>query len=176
MTNKNHQHSHGHEHHHHHGGMKGKIALIIVTALLLVGAVLIEKHCDLQTWQLLLVYLIPYLLIGHDTLKEAGEGILHGDVFNEHFLMSIATLGALCIGFLPDAVTEFPEAVFVMLFFQVGELFEGYAEGKSRDSIAHLMDIRPDVANVERKGKVVSISPEQVTVGEIIVIKPHLTP
>lgn len=172
MANKNHQHSHGHEHHHHHGGMKGKIALIIVTALLLVGAVLIEKHCDLQTWQLLLVYLIPYLLIGHDTLKEAGEGILHGDVFNEHFLMSIATLGALCIGFLPDAATEFPEAVFVMLFFQVGELFEGYAEGKSRDSIAHLMDIRPDVANVERKGKVVSISPEQVAVGEIIVIKP----
>lgn len=172
MANKDHQHSHGHEHHHYHGGMKGKIALIIVTVLLLVGAVLIEKHCDLQTWQLLLVYLIPYLLIGHDTLKEAGEGILHGDVFNEHFLMSIATLGALCIGFLPGAATEFPEAVFVMLFFQVGELFEGYAEGRSRNSIDHLMDIRPDVANVERKGKVVSISPEQVAVGETIVIKP----
>ena len=175
MVNKNHQHGHGHgheHHHHHHGGMKGQIALIVLTALLLVSAVLIEKHCGLQTWQLLLVYLVPYLLIGHDTLKEAGEGILHGDVFNEHFLMSVATLGALCIGFLPGAETEFPEAVFVMLFFQVGELFEGYAEGRSRDSISHLMDIRPDVANVERGGKVVPISPEQVAVGETIVIKP----
>lgn len=175
MANKNHQHGHGHgheHHHHHHGGMKGQIALIVLTALLLVSAVLIEKHCGLQTWQLLLVYLVPYLLIGHDTLKEAGEGILHGDVFNEHFLMSVATLGALCIGFLPGAETEFPEAVFVMLFFQVGELFEGYAEGRSRDSISHLMDIRPDVANVERGGKVVPISPEQVAVGETIVIKP----
>ena len=74
---------------------------------------------------------------------------MKGDAFNEHFLMSIATIGALCIGFLPGAETEFPEAVFVMLFFQIGELFEGYAEGKSRDSIAHLMDIRPDIAHVE---------------------------
>lgn len=176
MANKNHQHGHhhGHEHHHHHnhGSMKGQIVLIVITALLLACAVLIEKHYSLQTWQLLLLYLIPYLLIGHNTLKEAGEGIIHGNVFNEHFLMSFATIGALCIGFLPEAETEFPEAVFVMLFFQIGELFEGYAEGRSRDSIAHLMDIRPDVANVEREGKVVSISPEQVTVGEIIVIKP----
>ena len=76
---------------------------------------------------------------------------MKGEAFNEHFLMSVATIGALCIGFLPGAETEFPEAVFVMLFFQVGELFEGYAEGKSRDSIAHLMDIRPDVAHVERR-------------------------
>lgn len=152
--------------------MKGRIALIVLTTLLLVGAVLIEKYGDLQTGQLLLVYLLPYLLIGHDTLKEAGEGILQGNLFNEHFLMSVATLGALCIGFLPGAETEFPEAVFVMLFFQVGELFEGYAEGRSRDSIAHLMDIRPDVANVERDGKVISSSPEEVAVGEIIVIKP----
>ena len=74
---------------------------------------------------------------------------MKGDAFNEHFLMSVATIGALAIGFLPGAETEFPEAVFVMLFFQVGELFEGYAEGKSRDSIAHLMDIRPDVAHLE---------------------------
>jgi Cd2+/Zn2+-exporting ATPase len=108
-----------------------------------------------------------------------------GDAFNEHFLMSIATIGALCIGFLPGAETEFPEAVFVMLFFQVGELFEGYAEGKSRDSIAHLMDIRPDVAHVERRQgdkesgrqgdretRSQDISPELVGVGEIIVIRP----
>ena len=86
--------------------------------------------------------------------------------------MAIATIGALCIGFLPGAETQFPEAVFVMLFFQVGELFEGYAEGKSRESIAHLMDIRPDVANVERNGKVESVSPDEVAIGETLVIKP----
>ena len=105
-------------------------------------------------------------------MKEAAEGISHGEAFDEHFLMSIATLGALCIGFLPGAETAFPEAVFVMLFFQVGELFEGYAEGKSRDSIAHLMDIRPDVANVEREGKVESVDPASVGIGEILVVRP----
>ncbi|MBO4606287.1 MAG: cadmium-translocating P-type ATPase [Prevotella sp.] len=152
--------------------MKRQLALILVTVLLLIAAVWIEHHCQLSTWQLLLVYLVPYLLIGHDTLREAAEGIAHGDAFNEHFLMSIATIGALCIGFLPGAETQFPEAVFVMLFFQVGELFEGYAEGKSRDSIAHLMDIRPDIAHVEREGKVVDISPDLVGVGETIVIRP----
>ena len=148
--------------------------LIVVTAVLLVGAVFIEHNFNLPTWQLLLVYLVPYLLIGHDTLKEALEGVLGGDAFNEHFLMSIATIGALCIGFLPGAETEFPEAVFVMLFFQVGELFEGYAEGKSRESIAHLMDIRPDVAHVENidQGVLSDVSPEQVEIGSVIVIRP----
>ena len=140
--------NHEHEHHHEHG-LKKQLTLIILTAILLVAAVIIEKTSSLATWQLLLVYLVPYLLIGHETLMEAAEGIMHGDAFNEHFLMSVATIGALYIGFLPGAETEFPEAVFVMLFFQVGELFEGYAEGKSRESIAHLMDIRPDYANVE---------------------------
>ena len=115
--------------------------------------------------------MIPYLLIGHDTLKEAIEGLSHGDAFNEHFLMSVATIGALLIGFLPGAETQFPEAVFVMLFFQIGELFEGYAEGKSRDSIAHLMDIRPDVAHIETSG-VQDISPEAVAVGSVVVIRP----
>ena len=152
--------------------MKGQIVKITVTVALLVAAVVIEKRCELPTWQLLLIYLVPYLYIGFDTLKEAAEGLAHGEAFNEHFLMSIATIGALCIGFLPGAETQFPEAVFVMLFFQVGELFEGYAEGKSRDSIAHLMDIRPDVAHVERNGQLESVGPEQVEVGETIVIKP----
>ena len=140
--------------------------------MLLAVAVFIEKTCNLPTWQLLLIYLVPYLLIGHETLKEAVEGLAHGDAFNEHFLMAIATIGALCIGFLPGAETQFPEAVFVMLFFQVGELFEGYAEGKSRESIAHLMDIRPDTATVERDGKLVTVSPGQVEVGETIVVSP----
>ena len=132
----------------------------------------VEHNTSLATWQLLLVYLVPYLLIGHDTLGEALEGIAKGDMFNEDFLMSVATIGALCIGFLPGAETQFAEAVFVMLFFQVGELFEGYAEGRSRESISHLMDIRPDMANVERDGKVESVKPEDVKVGETIVVRP----
>ncbi len=170
-----HHHEHGcgeHEHHHHEGGLKQQIIRIAVTVVLLVAAVIIEKFCDLPIWQLLLIYLVPYLIIGFDTLKEAAEGLAHGEAFNEHFLMSIATIGALCIGFLPGAETQFPEAVFVMLFFQVGELFEGYAEGKSRESIAHLMDIRPDVAHVEHNDKLEDISPENVAVGETIVIRP----
>lgn len=165
-----------HHHHHHHahgaGGLKGKIALITVTTLLLVAAIVLEHSYSWETWQLLLVYLVPYLLVGRETLLEAARGIGHGDMFNEHFLMSLATLGALCIGFLPGAETEFPEAVFVMLFFQVGELFEAYAEGRSRDSISHLMDIRPDVAYVEREGRTVAVPPQEVRVGEVIVIKP----
>ena len=165
-------HSHEHEHHHEEHSLKQQLWLIGITVVLLLIAVFIEKSLALTTWQLLLVYLVPYLVIGHDTLKEAAEGIAHGDAFNEHFLMSIATIGALCIGFLPGAETEFPEAVFVMLFFQIGELFEGYAEGKSRESIAHLMDIRPDVANVERDGQLQTVSPDAVRVGETIVIRP----
>lgn len=164
---------HAHHHHHdHEGGLKQQIIKIAATVVLLVGAIIIERCCNLPTWQMLLIYLIPYLLIGFDTLKEAAEGLAHGEAFNEHFLMSVATIGALCIGFLPGAETQFPEAVFVMLFFQVGELFEAYAEGKSRDSIAHLMDIRPDMANVERNGQLESVNPEKVEVGETIVIKP----
>ena len=158
-----------HEHHHEHS-LKRQLWLIIGTAVLLIGAVLIEHNFQLSTFQLLLVYLIPYLLIGHETLHEAWEGITKGEAFNEHLLMAVATIGALCIGFLPDAETQYLEAVFVMLFFQVGELFEGYAEGKSRDSIAHLMDIRPDVAHLE--GNEADVSPEQVAVGQVIVIRP----
>ncbi len=163
----------GHEHHHHHEeGLKKQIIKIAVAAVLLIATVIVEKTCGLAKWQLLLVYLVPYLFIGFDTLKEAAEGLAHGEAFNEHFLMSIATIGALCIGFLPGAETQYPEAVFVMLFFQIGELFEGYAEGKSRESIAHLMDIRPDVAHVERNGAVEEVGPEQVAVGETILVKP----
>ena len=185
-SHEHHEHE-THEHHHEHS-LKKQLWLIGITVVLLVAAVLIERNTNLSTWQLLLVYLVPYLIIGHDTLHEAIEGILHGDAFNEHFLMSVATIGALCIGFLPGAETEFPEAVFVMLFFQVGELFEGYAEGKSRASIAHLMNIRPDVAHVITEGRFfcddastvtkepslcyADVSPEEVGVGEVIVIRP----
>ena len=170
----NHKHEHNHEHSycHEHEGLKGEVVLIGATILLLIGAALIEHSMNLATWQLLLIYLVPYLLIGHDTLKEAAEGIMKGDMFNEDFLMSVATIGALAIGFLPGSDTEFMEAVFVMLFFQIGELFEGYAEGRSRDSISHLMEIKPDVANVERNGNSMQVSPEEVAIGETIVIRP----
>lgn len=165
-------HKHEHEHCHEHEGLKSKVVLIGTTILLLVGAALIEHFMNLATWQLLLIYLVPYILIGHDTLKEAAEGIMKGDMFNEDFLMSVATIGALAIGFLPGSDTEFMEAVFVMLFFQIGELFEGYAEGRSRDSISHLMEIKPDVANVERNGNTMQVSPEEVAIGETIVVRP----
>ena len=167
-----HEHHHEHHHHEHHYPWIPCAA----TALLLAIAVIIEHSFSLATWQLLIIYMVPYLLIGHETLKEAAEGIAHGEALNEHFLMAVATIGALCIGFLPGAETEFAEAVAVMLFFQVGELFEGYAERQSRQSISHLMDIRPDVAHIVttdgQEESEQTVSPEQVTVGSIIVVRP----
>ena len=121
-----------------------------------------EAGYVLSLWPL---YLIPYFLIGYDILTKALRNIARGQVFDENFLMAIATVGALAIG-------EFPEAVFVMLFYQVGEFFQGWAVGKSRQSIAALMDIRPEFANVERNGEVEEVDPEEVAVGEIILIKP----
>ena len=152
--------------------MKKKLLRIILTAVLLAGAWLVEHFAALPMWQVLLVYLVPYLVISYDVLGEAVEGIMEGDPFDENFLMSIATIGALLIGFLPNAEPQFIEGVFVMLFFQLGELFEHYAEDKARDSISELMDIRPDVANVERNGVVASVSPEEVKIGETVIVKP----
>ena len=151
---------------------KKKLWRIIAAAVLLAGAFAVEKTTSLPVWQLLLIYMVPYLLVGYDVIAEAVEGLFHGELFNEDFLMCIATIGALCIGFLPGAETQFPEAVFVMLFFQVGELFEDYAEGRSRESISHLMNIRPDTANVLRGGEVSVVAPDTVAVGETIVVKP----
>ena len=152
--------------------MKKKLIRIILTAVLLAGAWLVEHFTALPMWQVLLVYLVPYLVISYDVLGEAVEGIMEGDPFDENFLMSIATIGALLIGFLPNAEPQFIEGVFVMLFFQLGELFEHYAEDKARDSISELMDIRPDVANVERNGVLASVSPEEVMIGETVIVKP----
>ena len=172
MAHEHHHHEHHHEHSHEEGSVKGTIIRIAAASVLLVAAVIIEKRCNLATWQLLLVFLAPYLVAGFDTLKEAAEGLAHGEALDENFLMSIATIGALCIGFLPEAEPQFAEGVFVMLFFQIGELFETIAEGRSRRSIAHLMDIRPDTANLEKAGSVEVVPPETVCVGDIIVIKP----
>ena len=167
-----HHHEHEHPHHHEEGGAKESIVKIALATVLLVAAVIIEKKTDWPVWAYLLVYLVPYLIVGWETLTEAAEAILHGEAMDENFLMAVATLGALGIGFLPGAETQFPEAVFVMLFFQVGELFEGIAEGRSRKSIAHLMDIRPDTAHVERDGVLSTVAPETVAPGEIVIIQP----
>ena len=152
--------------------MNKKLLRIVLSAILLAVAWAICRQADLALWQQLLLYAVPYLVAGYDVLGEAVEGVLDRDPFDEDFLMAIATLGALFIGFLPGAESQFPEAVFVMLFFQVGELFEDYAEDKSRKSISQMMDLRPDFANVERNGVLVKVSPESVKPGEIIVVKP----
>lgn len=145
---------------------------VAVTSVLLVGLKIVEKSQRFPMLVLFLLYLVPYLVIGYDVLAEAWEEIREGEVFSEDFLMGIATIGALAIGFLPGANPEFTEAVFVMLFFQVGEIFEDMAEDNSRKSITQLMDIRPDSANVEREGKILVVDPGEVAVGETIVVKP----
>ena len=152
--------------------MNVKLIRIIVGAVLLAVAALVEHTVQLPVWQMLIIYLVPYLVVGYDVVGEAFEGICHGEVFDEDFLMFVATVGAMCIGFLPGAEPQFAEAVFVMLFFQVGELFEHYAEHRSRRSIRALMDIRPDTANVLRNGKIQTVSPDTIAVGETIIVKP----
>lgn len=133
---------------------------ILASAALLVAAVLLP----LEGIYRLAVFLIPYAVIGWDVLWKAARNIAHGQVFDENFLMAIATIGAFFTG-------EYPEGVAVMLFYQVGELFQSYAVGRSRKSIASLMDIRPDYANIEQEGKLIQVDPSEVTVGDVIVIK-----
>ena len=145
---------------------KKMLIRILCSFVLLVAAAIVEKLLPdaLPQWGWLMVFLAPYLLIGYDVLKEAVESIFHGQMLDEHFLMMVATVGALCVG-------ELEEAVAVMLFYQVGELFQSYAVGKSRKSISALMDIRPDYANIERDGKLEQVDPEEIQVGDIIVVK-----
>ena len=116
------------------------------------------------------LYLIPYFVIGYDLLRKAAIGIRNGQVLDENFLMAIATVGALIIGLTQSG--DYVEAVAVMLFFQIGELFESYAVGKSRKNISALMDIRPDYANIEQNGQLTQVDPEEVAVGTIIVVQP----
>jgi Cd2+/Zn2+-exporting ATPase len=165
-------HEHHHEHHHEEGGAREGIIRIAVSTVLLVAAIIITNSTSLPLWQQLLIFAVPYLTAGWDTLKEAAEGLAHGEALDENFLMTVATAGALGIGFLPGAEPQFAEAVFVMLFFQVGELFEGIAEGRSRKSIAHLMDLRPDSANLEKDGETRVVNPAEVAVGDVIIVKP----
>ena len=141
------------------------VARIAASAVLLVAAVLIPYE---GPWRFVL-FLPAYFVIGWDVLWRAVRNIAHGQVFDENFLMALATVGAFCTGFFGQG--EYPEAVFVMLFYQVGELFQSYAVGKSRKSITSLMDIRPDYANVERDGKLLQVDPEEVAVGDTITVK-----
>ena len=129
-------------------------------------------HIHAPEWVAALCYLVPYFIIGYDILWKALRGIFRGQVFDENFLMAVATIGVLSIGLFPDQEPEYLEAVMVMLLYQTGELFQGIAVGKSRNAIASLMEICPDTANVEREGEILEVYPDEVAVGEIIVIKP----
>ena len=140
---------------------KKTLARIIISAVLLL---VVRFALPVQGYWSLLCYLVPYGVIGWDVLWRAVRNIAHGQVFDENFLMAVATVGAFFTG-------EYPEAVVVMLFYQVGELFQSYAVGRSRKSIASLMDIRPDYANIEQAGALVQVDPEDVSVGDVIVIK-----
>lgn len=150
-----------------HGENKKETAVLCVSAALLAIAIMATKvfFTDLPQWAVLLIFLVPYLVSGFDILKESVENIFHGKIFDENFLMSVATIGALILG-------DYAESVFVMIFFKIGELFENIAVGKSKKSIEKLMDIRPDTARVIRSGKEEVVSPEDVEVGETITVYP----
>ncbi len=142
-------------------GQKRECIRLAIGVVLLLCAVLIPA----EPWYIKLVlFLIPYLLIGGEVLLDAARNILRGQVFDENFLMSVATIGALCLG-------EYTEAVAVMLFYQIGELFQNFAVNRSRQSITELMDIRPDFANIERDGELVRVDPEELAVGDVIVVR-----
>ena len=145
---------------------KKTLRRILIAAALYLTAAILTRVVPLPGLANLAIFLVPYLVIGYDVLRKAVLGIVHGEVFDENFLMAVATVGALALG-------EYSEAVAVMLFYQVGELFQSYAVGKSRQSISDLMDIRPDSANLERPdGTVEPVDPDDVPVGAVLVVRP----
>ena len=145
---------------------KRNLKRIIISAVMLVAAWIVDALAKPERWYVVLaLYLVPYLIIGYDVLRKAALNIIHGQLFDENFLMSVATIGAVGTG-------EFREAVAVMLFYQIGELFQGIAVGKSRKSIASLMDIRPDFANIDQDGEIVQVDPDRINPGDIIIVKP----
>lgn len=148
---------------------KNMLVRIIVTAVLFAGLFVFEKFVPITSRILrLAVYMVPYLVISYDILKKAFKGIIKGQVFDENFLMAVASVGAVAIAVYENG--SYNEAVAVMLFYQIGELFQSYAVGKSRRSISELMDIRPDYANIEVDGKIEQVDPDEVEVGSIIVV------
>ena len=146
---------------------KKMLIRIIIAAVLLIALNFIPVKGILR----MILFLIPYLVIGYDILKKAGKGILNRQVFDENFLMAVATIGAIAIA-IYDRSGNFNEAVAVMLFYQIGELFQSYAVGKSRRNISELMDIRPDYANIEQDGKLEKVDPDEVEIGTVIVVQP----
>lgn len=138
---------------------------IIVSAVLVIGLSVLTAQIHVNPWMECLLFCVPYLIIGYDILRKAGKGILSRQVFDENFLMAVATVGAMILG-------DYKEGVAVMLFYQIGELFQSYAVGKSRRNISDLMDIRPDYANIERDGNLEKVDPDEVEIGTIIVVQP----
>ena len=146
---------------------KKTLARIVLAAVLVVTLGLLPIRGSLR----LALYLLTYLVIGSDILKKAGRGILNRQVFDENFLMAVATVGAFALAIYTRS-GDYTEAIAVMLFYQIGELFQSYAVGKSRKNISALMDIRPDYANIERDGRLEQVDPEEVAVGSVIVVQP----
>ena len=138
---------------------------VIISAILVVGLRITFQFADVNKYIELVCYLVPYFIIGYDILKKAVLGIFHGEVFDENFLMAIATVGAIALG-------EYVEGTAVMLFYQIGELFQSYAVGKSRRNISELMDIRPDYANIYEGDELIQVDPDDVEIGTVIVVKP----
>ena len=138
---------------------------IITAAVLMIALTVLAKFVTLNRWVEFILFMVPYLVIGYDILKKAGKGILNKQVFDENFLMAVATIGAIALG-------DYKEGVAVMLFYQIGELFQSYAVGKSRRNITELMDIRPDYANIESDGQLEKVDPDEVEIGSIIVVQP----
>ena len=143
---------------------KKSLIRILAAAALLAACLILRRFAALPWWAELIAFAVPYLISGYDVLLKAVRNIAHGQIFDENFLMSLATVGAFAVG-------EYPEAAAVMIFYQIGELFQSIAVGKSRKSIAALMDIKPDHANVIRNGETITVSPEEVAVGELILVK-----
>ncbi len=150
---------------------KQRLIRIILSAVLLAAAFTVDKLLSLPLWASLIMFLVPYLVAGYDVLLEAGENIIHFDFFDEDFLMALATVGALAIGFIPGAKPQFAEAVFVMLFFQVGEFFEDLAEDKARESVTTLMDLQPGIVHLDGE-TVTDVNAEDVPTGSVIIVKP----
>ena len=146
---------------------KNTLLRILSTAVLLAAL----HFLPVEGWLRLGAYLLTYLVIGYDILRKAGRGILNGQVFDENFLMAVATVGAFALA-IYERSGDYNEAIAVMLFYQIGELFQSYAVGKSRRNISALMDIRPDYANVERDGQLVQVDPDEVAIGTVIVVQP----
>ena len=146
---------------------KKMLSRILITAVMLAALYFLP----VMGWLRLALYLVAYLVIGYDILKKAGQGILNGRVFDENFLMAVATVGAFALA-IYEKSGDYNEAIAVMLFYQIGELFQSYAVGKSRKNISALMDIRPDYANIEQDGQLVQVDPDEVAIGTIIVVQP----